>query len=173
MESPLSTIVIAQQMLIYFYLFTEISTRTIPAKHQYQEVAMQQLPTERTTLNSNRTLLRHREALITPSTQTSSDYERPVPLLLHRLSDYGEDFVSGDDAAASGEDVVSGDDAASDGLDDTNSTSLFTPQNGDQTSPKYIDTESRSLSYTRLDRQTMNQRPNYYQELNVQVKDNK
>ncbi|KAK6189759.1 hypothetical protein SNE40_001758 [Patella caerulea] len=134
-------------MLIYFYLFTEIAanTRTIPPEHEYYEVAMQQLPTERTTINSNRTLLRHREALITPSTQTSFDYDRPVPLIPHRLSDYdqqenindaasGEDFVSGDDAV-SDEDVVFGDDAASDGLEDTYSASLFTPQNGDQTSP--------------------------------------
>ncbi|KAK6189766.1 hypothetical protein SNE40_001762 [Patella caerulea] len=172
-------------MLIYFYLFTEIAanTRTTPPEHEYDEVAMQRLPTERTTLNSNRTLLRHREALITPSTQGTFDYDRPVPLIVHRLSDYdqqenindaasGEDFVSGDDTASGG-DVVSGDDAASDGLEDTNSASLFTPQNGDQTFPKYIETETRSLSYTRLDRQTMNQRPNSYQELDVQDKDNK
>ncbi|KAK6189763.1 hypothetical protein SNE40_001759 [Patella caerulea] len=140
---------------------------------------MQQRPTERT----NRTLLRHREALITPSTLGSCDYDRPVPLIPHRLSEYdqqeninnaasGEDFVSGDDTA-SDEDVVSGDDVASDRLDDINSASLFTPQNGDQTFPKYIDTTTRSFSYTRLDRQTMNQRPNSYRELNVQDRDNK
>ncbi|KAK6189764.1 hypothetical protein SNE40_001760 [Patella caerulea] len=164
-------------MLIYFYLFTEnaANTRTTPLEHEYDEVAMQQLPTERT----NRTLLRHREALITPSTQASVDYERPVPLIPHRLSDYDQqeninDLVEDDDEdVASGEDAASGKDAASDGFDDTNSASLFTPQNGDQTFPKYIDTETRSLSYLRLDRQTMDQRPNSYQKLNVQDGDNK
>ncbi|XP_055957903.1 uncharacterized protein LOC126825231 [Patella vulgata] len=159
-----------------YYNKIATNTRTIPPEHQYEEVAMQQFSTDRTTLNTNRTLLRNREALIIPSTQTSSYYERPVQLIPHRLLDYDQqeninDGVEDDgDDAASGEDAAFGEDAASDGFNDTNSACLFTPQNGDHTTPKYIYTETRSLSYTRLDRQTMNQRPNSYQELNVQDK---
>ncbi|XP_055958703.1 uncharacterized protein LOC130014007 [Patella vulgata] len=178
-------------------------TRTIPLEHHDEQFAMQQFSTDITTLNrpSNRTVVLDRESLITSSTHVSSDYERPVSIIVHRLPDYDQEENINNGVEDEGQEEDSGDNDFNDANTaslcmnspssvpnvyeklnkDTRITQLRPyqqlnfngkPRNADHTSPKCINTEPMTLPYTRLDRQTMNQRPNSYEKLNEHDEDN-